>query len=267
MPRERLFTTTGKEYEYRSLLASEWDLMRPGAEEWPDIPFYRELILDNGEPALDVACATGRLVLTYMAEGLDVDAIDVSPEMLEICRAKARERGLEPPRLYLQGMEALDLPRQYRTIIVSSGSFGLLTDPADARRALAGFHRHLEPGGKLVMSLILFHPEEAKREKEWVLEGEETRPADGALVRCWNRVTTSDDGRLQHTEDRWEVLVDGEVVETEHHSRSALHGYRPDEAVSIVEAAGFADVQKRGGFANHPVFSSDHGFIVLGTRP
>ena len=63
------------------------------------------------------------------------------------------------------------------------------------------------------------------------------------------------------------MLVDGEVVETECHSRSALYWYTPDEAVSIVEAAGFVDVRTRGGFRNHPVYSSDRAVIVLGTRP
>ena len=49
--------------------------------------------------------------------------------------------------------EALDLPRKYRTIIVPSSSFQLVTDLAKARSALARFYDHLLPGGTLVTSI------------------------------------------------------------------------------------------------------------------
>ena len=38
----------------------------------------------SGQPVLDVGCATGRLILTYLEEGIDADGVDVSPEMLAI---------------------------------------------------------------------------------------------------------------------------------------------------------------------------------------
>ena len=73
---------------------------------------------------LEVGCGTGRLLLEYLADGLDVDRIDNSPEMLEICAEKARQSSLTV-NLYAQGMEQLDLPRQYRTIFAPSCSFQL----------------------------------------------------------------------------------------------------------------------------------------------
>lgn len=127
------------EYEYHGLLAESWDLLRGDTSEWPDGPFYREIILKDGEPALDVGCGTGRLLLDFLASGLDVDGVDVSLEMLDICRQKAGELGLDPT-LYQQSMEHLDIPRKYRTIIVPSCSFQLRgyapTKPA------FGFGRH-----------------------------------------------------------------------------------------------------------------------------
>lgn len=115
------------DYEYCGLIASTWDLLRGDTSGWPDRAFYRDAISRSGQPALDVGCATGRLVLDYLAEGLDVDGVDSSPEMLAICREKAGQRGRQPS-LYLQEMERLDLPRRYRTIVVSSSSFQLVTD-------------------------------------------------------------------------------------------------------------------------------------------
>jgi hypothetical protein len=41
-------------YEYRGFLASAWDLLRGDTSAWPDRPFYRDITLQNGQPALDI---------------------------------------------------------------------------------------------------------------------------------------------------------------------------------------------------------------------
>src|SRR6266542_3086663 len=112
------------DYEYHGLITAAWDVFRANAPNWPDVAFYRGVALASGQPVLDVGCATGRLLLTYLAEGIDTDAVDVSPEMLTIVRRRAADRSLDVTgRLFQQPMEALDLPRRYRTIIVSSSTF------------------------------------------------------------------------------------------------------------------------------------------------
>jgi len=72
-------------------LASSWDFIRGNTSTFSDRQFYRDVIDSSGEPALDVGCGTGRLLLEYLADGLDVDGVDVSPEMLEICAEKAKQ--------------------------------------------------------------------------------------------------------------------------------------------------------------------------------
>ena len=141
------------EYEYRGLLAATWDLFRGDTSRWGDRPRFRDLIERHGQPALDVGCGTGRLLLDYLAEGLDVDGVDNSPEMLALCRAKAEQRGLRPT-LYEQAIERLDLPRRYGTILVPSSTFQLITDPEQARGAMWRFFDLLLPGGALAMSIM-----------------------------------------------------------------------------------------------------------------
>lgn len=99
------------DYEYKGLLASSWDFLGGDTSGFPDRQFYLDLILNSGQPALDVGCGTGRLLLEYLAGGLDVDGIDNSPEMIEICTEKARRSSLSV-NLYMQSMEQLYLPRQ-----------------------------------------------------------------------------------------------------------------------------------------------------------
>ena len=142
------------EYEYRGLKAATWDLLRGDTSRWGDRATFREVIARHGQPVLDVGCATGRLLLNYLAEGIDIDGVDLSPEMLALCRAKAAARGLNPT-LYQQAMETLDLPRRYRSILVPSSTFQLLTDAEQARNAMRHFFDHLLPGGALAMPFMV----------------------------------------------------------------------------------------------------------------
>jgi len=95
-------------YEYRGLMAATWDLFRGNTSRWADRFFYKEAIAQSGQPVLDVGCGTGRLLLDFLADGIDADGVDNSPEMLARCRQKADTLGLRP-RLYEQPMEALEL--------------------------------------------------------------------------------------------------------------------------------------------------------------
>jgi len=113
------------DYEYRGMMAAAWDLLRGDTSDWEDRPFFLAAIREFGEPALDVGCGTGRLLLDYLLQGVDVDGVDNSPEMLVLCREKAAALGLNP-RLALQEMQDLDLPRRFRTICVPSSSFQLV---------------------------------------------------------------------------------------------------------------------------------------------
>src|SRR5437764_10224020 len=113
------------QYEYFGLKASTWDLSRGDTSNWSDRAFYLDIVREFGQPVLDVGCGTGRILLDFLAQRIDIDGVDNSPEMLAVCREKANKFGLTPT-LYQQSMESLDLPRNYRTILVPSSTFTLI---------------------------------------------------------------------------------------------------------------------------------------------
>jgi ubiquinone/menaquinone biosynthesis C-methylase UbiE len=260
------------EYEYHGLMVQGWDVFRANAPRWPDVAFFRDVIRQGGEPVLDVGCATGRLVLGYLEEGIDTDAVDVSPEMLEIVRRKAAERGLDvSERLFQQGMESLELPRRYRTILVSSSSFQLLTDPATAREGLRRFLAHLEPGGTLLMSLMLLWTEEAPEPvftTEWSAWREATRQSDGAVFRRRTRSTYDMAQQLESTQDEYELVRDGNVVAREAHAQSpATRWYTQAQATAFLEEAGFMDVRLTSGFTHEPAKPEDTLWCAIAVKP
>jgi ubiquinone/menaquinone biosynthesis C-methylase UbiE len=244
------------DYEYWGLMASTWDLFLGDEAHWEDTLFFRELISRHGQPVLEIGCGTGRLLLDYLAAGIVIDGVDSSPEMLAICRDKAQRRRLQPA-LFQQAMEQLDLPRRYRTIIIPASSFQLVTEPAMARQAMQRFLAHLEPGGVLVMRLMLPWQEGEPTQADWRLTGEVVRAEDGAVLRRWSRADYDVENQLEHTEERYEITLQGEIIASEHHRRSpAGRWYTPAQALNLYEEANFTQVRLLGGQSDkEPIFT------------
>jgi ubiquinone/menaquinone biosynthesis C-methylase UbiE len=258
---------TEEGYEYRSLYAKTWGLFRGDTSQWEDRFFFREMINQYGGPVLDVGCGTGRLLLDYMLEGVDIDGVDVSPEMLALCREKASQLDLKP-RLFQQSMQDLDLPRRYRTIMVPSSSFQLVTDLDSARKTMGRFYQHLEPGGFLIMPFMLIWKKGTPQQTDWEQDGEEERPEDGAVVRRWSRARYDAKNQLEHTETRFEVSREGEIIASEYHARSpATRWYSQTQARDLYHQAGFTDLRMYRGFSHEPATEEDAIFSVVGMKP
>jgi ubiquinone/menaquinone biosynthesis C-methylase UbiE len=253
------------DYEYQGLMAQAWDALRGDTSQWPDRPFYLEIIQRHGQPVLDVGCGTGRLLLDYLQQGIDIDGVDNSPDMLAICRQKAEELGLAP-NLYEQYMEVLDLPRSYQTILIPSSSLQLITEPEMVERAMHRLLALLLPGGVLVASVMTLWSEGDPLESEW--ESMATRETDGATFRRVARSRYVAESECEHTEDHYQLIRDGVVVAEEINRRSpATRSYTPTQAKALFETAGLREVQVYSEFTLEPVKPDDTLFVVLGEKP
>jgi SAM-dependent methyltransferase len=243
--------------EYVGLIAEAWDALRSDTSDWPDRGFFLDLIRERGEPVLDVGCGTGRLLLDYLGQGIDIDGVDNSAPMLALCRRKAKRLGLTP-NVYLQTMPELDLPRRYRTIIVPSSSFQLLLDRDEAARALDAFRRHLESGGTLAMPIILLGD---AYDRTWTAEAP---LEDGSTVRRTAREAFDPTRRIESTDDLYEVFRDGELIRSERHVRDeATLAWTVAEVRDALEASGFVDLEFLSGFTREPHKPGDEIFTVV----
>jgi hypothetical protein len=101
-------------------------------------------------------------------------------------------------------------------------------------------------------------------------EGEETQRAvrpDGAIVTKIARVRYDPALGVEHTDDTYEVSIDGKVVASERHLRSpATRNYRLDEARALYIRAGFRIAAVVAGFTNEPYSGEGRIFTVVGAR-
>lgn len=253
------------------MVARWWSLF---LDSGPEIEYFRGFV-EAGQPALDVACGTGRLLVPYLAAGLDVDGTDISPDMLALCREAAASIGCTP-NLYCQAMHELDLPRRYRTIIVCGG-LGLGSTREQDQQALRRLHDHLEPGGRLVLDNEVPYSD-AGQWSYWVAQRGSTLPEpeappgerrlgpDGCQYALASRLLGLDPVRQQAELEiqafQWD---DGSLVAQERR-RLTLNLYFRSELVMMLERAGFTAVEVRGQYNDQPPSSNDDFLVYIAQR-
>lgn len=123
-----------------------------------DAEWYRELYLQIDGPVLELGVGSGRVALRAVRKGAHVVGLDLSESMLEAAELgrqrlpKARRDALE---LHLGDMRNFELGRQFRLISCPFNAFQHLYSLDDVRRCLAEIDRHLAPGGRFVVDVLL----------------------------------------------------------------------------------------------------------------
>jgi ubiquinone/menaquinone biosynthesis C-methylase UbiE len=252
------------EYEYKGLMAQAWDVLRGDTSNWEDRFFFLDLIQKFGQPVLDVGCGTGRLLLDYLLQGVDIEGVDNSPDMLALCRQKAKTLGLVPT-LYEQYLETLSLPRQYRTILIPSSTLQLIIEPAWVKQALRRLYDHLLPGGAVAAPIMTLWKTGDPLTTEW--EQTAVRAEDGAKFRRVSRSRYEPESECEHTQDLYQLIMAEQVVAEEVHRRSpATRSYSQAQARRLFESIGFNPIELYSEFTFEPVKAEDTLFTVVGLR-
>jgi hypothetical protein len=202
--------------------------------------------------------------LDFLQLGIDIEGVDISPEMLAICREKAFSLNLAPT-LHEQPIERLSLSRHFRTILASSSVLQLITAPDDVRQAMARLFAHLADGGVLIAPFMTLWREGMSLQREW--ENAQIREKDGALLHRMGRVWYDPQDECEHTEDLYQVIMEGEVVAVEHHRRSpAGRSYTQRQARELFVAMGFNDIHILRAFNHETAPEEEMMFTVIGVR-
>jgi SAM-dependent methyltransferase len=122
-----------------------------------DVTFFVEMAQASGGPVLEVGCGTGRVLIPTARAGVEIVGLDLSPYMLSVCRENLAQ---EPPEVQARAqivegdMRSFDLGREFALVTLPFRPFQHLTTVEDQMTCLSTIHRHLAPGGRLVLDLF-----------------------------------------------------------------------------------------------------------------
>ncbi len=214
----------------------------------------RRFAAANGT-GLGLATGNGRFLIPALEAGLDVQGIDNSPAMLEICQRHATESGLDV-MLHEGDMAPLALAHRFHAIVCPAGSFSLITDEDAALHALTSYREHLESSGRLSITLSTEGPDDTTH-FGWRMRRTGTNRVSGntfvvdeatgkdvtpQVTLTYNRVETYDPaGHLLGTEIR----------------KVRTRWWHRDEFVAALRDTGFADFKLLG---------DEFGWVALAIR-
>ena len=255
------------------LMARDWAefALDGGAEA----VYFRCMIETSGQPALDLGCGTGRLLIPLLQAGLDVDGCDYSKDMLAHCTARTEKEGLST-HLYTQAMHELDLPRRYRTIF-ACGALGLGGEQKLALRTMQRCYDHLRPGGILVFdysprwndpSAWLSRLPENRHAlpEDWPTSSERKLLSDGTELELDARTVAMDPLEEVATRQvRARLRQNGRLIKEEIHTQK-VGDYNKNELLLMLETAGFRHIQVNGDYSDEPATSDHHTLVFIATK-
>jgi SAM-dependent methyltransferase len=131
-----------------SLLTAIYDLENVFTE---DIELIKNLIQPS-DSCLELGCGTGRVCNQLISEGLKVDGLDISLEAISILKSKLPESYQKRTDFFVSDMSNFKIDKKYDFIFSVFNSFMLLTKFEQQQDCLSCIHKHLAPGGRLLLS-------------------------------------------------------------------------------------------------------------------
>jgi len=254
---------------HHGLVARWW--AEVGRAEPVELGYYRAAIERFGQPALDLGCGAGRLLVPLVAAGMDVDGVDVSADMLERAgEAVAAAGTTRDGQLARQAFHDLDRPRRYGTVYCCD-SFGIGGSREDDEIALRRVLAHLEPGGAFVFTIDLLRTDDEARLADpecvlptpWPDAGRRARLAGGDELELDTRTADYDVGRRCETMEMRARLWRGDIALGEERGRLKFTYYTPDDLSSMLEAAGFGSVVLEGRYTGRPPEPGEETIVVV----
>lgn len=215
---------------------------------------------------LDVGCGSGELVCDMAAMGIGAEGVDFSPEMIDLGRVLARERGLSGATFSCASVFD-HAPAERPLDLVSANGFIEYISRDQLLEFLAMVHAWLAPGGSLVLGsrnrlFNLFSLNEYTRLE--VLSGALEPMLDEALAiaaaKTWAEAVVALRTRGSALPAVERHPLTGVEVATRHQ-------YTPAELAALLEGAGYDTVELRPihYHAAPPVFARAHPETHLAT--
>ena len=253
-----------------SAVADLYDFIVPYRNR-PDVDFFVDLAKESRGPVLELGCGTGRVLIPTAKAGVDVVGLDLSPEMLAVCRQRLSQESeavQSRAQLVQRDMRQFEFAQRFHLAMIPFRPFQHLLTVDDQLACLRCIHRHLADDGKLLIdvfnpSLPFLTEDDVGQEYEG---GPDFTTPDGRKVTHRDKIVARDFFNqvlsiemiyyVTHPDGRQERLV---------HSFSMRYFFRY-EMEHLLVRAGFAVEQVYSDYDKNPYGSKYPGDLIFVAR-
>lgn len=209
---------------------------------------------------LDAGCGTGAHVRALATAGYCVAGLDADPRMLHVARNKLAAAG-QPAALILGDLRALPFEGAFDGILCLESPLAYLLADDDLAAALAGFHRSLHPGGRLVLD-VFDYPR--------TLGEEALPPQTNRFPAPWGSVAVREAHSYDPASGVWTMRQGFRVKQAGRVQQFAVtHQFRirpAEEYMAALAGAGFTVVARWPAYPGAPAHLTDERRVIVLAR-
>ena len=202
-----------------------------------ELELYLRYIANAQKPILEPMCGAGRFLIPILERGHQIYGFDHSSAMVQECQDKILRKDLSA-HIQQASLDDFSYDFQFDVIFITSGSFGLITDPHKARKCLDRVSAHLADNGVFLVEIetpLVAHTELNTVQKTEI----EKSKSEKLLVQ---RVASYDSKKaLYQAEVLFQRISDGGVSESEKMEFRVKH-YVPAKFESLLRTAHFKHI-------------------------
>lgn len=253
---------------FSGLGAEIYDLWWPEGSVSGDELFYKELLKKHQGISLEVGCGTGRILIPFLKENLQVDGLDNSGDMIKICKDKLSKEGLNT-NLYESQMQNFNLSKRYNNIYIPFHSFMIVSDRNEAFQALSCFFNHLKENGQLIISLFVPNYQSLSMYTE---DRDEWRYCKEIKYKNNQKIIISDAVKNSHFEQikrvryRFQIFDDTQLIDT-FVEEMKVRWYFRYEFQLMLENIGFRNIKAYGDFTLEPLRAGHREMTFQAFKP
>jgi SAM-dependent methyltransferase len=224
---------------YSSLEASLHDVF--WATEGPplELPLLREFLQNHPGRSLEIGCGSGRLLAPLIKDGFTVEGLELSAEMLDLCR---KNHPSVTAVLHQGNMNEWQTDRKYQSIMIPAFSLQLSPDPPATLRHMASL---LETGGALYFSTFTPLAEMIGElpENEWYAD-HFCPMTEANIATVHTRHEINCNAQILKREHHYQILDREGRTLAEHHSEQYIRWYTRQQWKKHLVDAGF-EIEKQ----------------------
>lgn len=242
---------------YQSLCTEYYELDKPHAPA-DALQFYLEFMKQAEQPILEPMCGTGRFLIPALEYGIDIEGLDASLHMLEVCKRKCTEKQLQCT-LYQGSIETMQLNKQYGLIFIPAGSFGLLSSKNQAQKALNAIYQHLKSGGSFICEIETIYNQFSQPD---IWHGSCKKRNDGSLLVANMLFSFDPQEKIETVLQKYEVWENNTITHTEV-EKLGVRLYEPYEFDLLLKEAGFKNIKRLEPYTQDPASDQAKELLYL----